>query len=400
MSELLAHKIALDPTNEQIGYFAKACGTARFAYNWALAEWKRQATEWWERGGTGDYPSAYSLSKRLNSIKDDDFPWMREVASVVREAAIIHLGEAYAAFKAGRSRYPRKKRRDDRTAFCGCRNGRDFAVEGRRIKLPRIGWIRMREPLRFEGQLRQVTVVREGHRWFASILVKISTQSTENNGATVGVDLGIKTLATLSTGEVFRGNRQPDFQVRLRRVNKELARRQRGSKRWRKTKTRLARIHARAANTRRDTLHKITTDLTRRFSRIGIENLNVRGMVKNRCLARSISEGSFYEFRRMLEYKSKLYGSEIVVAGRFYPSSKTCSGCGAVRASLTLGERTFQCDDCGFTADRDLNAAINLERLAANSAVAARGELRSGDGREAGVKRGSVKRELGSRQAA
>jgi putative transposase len=217
----------------------------------------------------------------------------------------------------------------------------------------------------------------------------------------VGVDLGVSALATLSSGEVVIGPKAHTASLkRLRRANKALARKRRGSANFRKAKRRLARIHARVANIRRDATHKLTTRLTKTFRRIGIEDLNVRGMAANRCLARSIMDGGFFEFRRQLEYKARLYGSRVVTAGRFYPSSKTCSCCGVIKETLALSQRIFHCDDCGFEAPRDVNAALNLARLAASSVVSACGENRSGVKRKPRVKRSSAKQEVKSMRKA
>ena len=161
-----------------------------------------------------------------------------------------------------------------------------------------------------------------------------------------------------------------------------------------------ARVHARVANIRKDAQHKLTTRLAKTFRVVGIEDLNVRGMVKNRSLARSVSDGGFFEFRRQLEYKCRMYGSTLMVADRWYPSSKTCSCCGVVKDTLALAERTFRCSDCGFEEDRDVNAALNLARYAASSAVSACGEERSGAVRKSRVKRALTKQEEVLRLAA
>ena len=210
----------------------------------------------------------------------------------------------------------------------------------------------------------------------------------------VGVDLGITTLATLSAGPPVLGPRSHAAALkRLRRANKALARKKRFSSNWRKAKRRLARVHARVANVRRDVTHKLTTRLARTYRVIGIEDLNVKGMAANRHLSRAVLDGGFFEFRRQLTYKTRTSGSRLVGADRWFASSKTCSCCGVVKATLALSQRTFACDDCGFEAPRDLNAALNLARLAASSAASACGEPRSGAQRKPRVKRGSVKQE-------
>jgi putative transposase len=385
---LLAHKIALDPNAAQRLYFARAAGTARFAWNWALDEWKRQ----YKAGGK---PSDVSLRRDLNAIKREQFPWMYDVTKAAVQEAIIDLGAAFRAFFEKRAEYPQRKRKDDKPSFCAANECGTFRVDGEQIKLPVIGWVKMREAVRFSGPLKRATVSCEAGRWFVALMVDTEdVKPVVQPQACVGVDLGVSTLATLSTGEAIVGPKSHAAALkRLRRSNKALARKRRGSANFRKAKRRLGRLHTRIASVRRDATHKLTTRLAKTFKVIGIEDLNVRGMVRNRCLARAVSDGGFHEFRRQLTYKAQWYGARVVVADRFYPSSKTCSCCGVIKETLALSQRTFTCDDCGFEAGRDHNAALNLARLAASSAVTACGEPRSGVQRKPRVKRGSAKQE-------
>ena len=385
---LLAHKIALDPNAAQRLYFARAAGTARFAYNWALKEWRRQ----YQAGGK---PSDASLRRELNSIKRERFPWMFDVTKTAPQEAIIDLGMAFRAFFEKRGKYPRPKRKEDRPSFCADCDKRCLRTNGKRIKLPMIGWVKMREEVRFSGPLKRATISCEAGRWFVSLIIETDDVKPVMQPETiVGVDLGVSALATLSTGEVIKGPKAHKVALkRQRRANKALSRKRRGSHNFRKAKARLQRVHRRIAATRRDATHKLTTQLAKTYKIIGIEDLNVRGMASNPRLARSIMDGGFHEFRRQLIYKAALYGARVVIADRWYPSSKTCSCCGVVKETLALSQREFKCDDCGFEAPRDVNAALNLARLAASSAVSACGEPRSGAIRKARVKRGSVKQE-------
>jgi putative transposase len=388
---LLAHKIALDPNAAQRLYFARAAGTARFAYNWALGEWRRQYA-------AGGKPSDVSLRRDLNAIKREQFPWMYDVTKAAVQEAIIDLGTAFRAFFEKRGRYPQFKRKDDRPSFCAANEAGTFRAEDKRIKLPVIGWVKMREAVRFSGPLKRATVSCEAGRWFVSVMVETDdVKPVAHPEPVVGIDLGVFALAALSTGEAVSGPKAHGAALkRLRRANQALARKRRASANFRKAKRRLAKVHRRIAAIRRDATHKLTTRLAKTYAVIGIEDLNVRGMVRNRHLARAVSDGGFHEFRRQITYKARLYGARLVVADRWYPSSKTCSCCGVVKATLDLAERTFRCDHCGFEAPRDLNAALNLARLAASSAVTACGEPRSGVRRKPRVKRGSVKQEEGS----
>lgn len=398
---LIAHRIALDPTNKQRTYFARASGTARFAWNWALAEWQRQYA------ARKDDPSLPQLSdaalrRQLNGLKREQFPWMFDVTKCAAQEAIIDLGAGFRSFFEKRGRYPRFKKKGGRDSFCAANEAGTFRVDGQRIKLPVVGWVRMREAVRFTGKLKRVTVSREADRWFASIMVETDDiKPAEQPKEAVGVDLGVTTLATLSDGDPIPGPKaHKAFLKRLRRTSRSLSRKRKGSVNRRKAKAKLARLHSRIAAVRRDATHKATTMLAKTYRRIGIEDLNVRGMARNRHLARSIMDGGFFEFRRQLDYKARFYGATVVVADRWFPSSKTCSCCGSVKAELALSQRTYHCDTCGHEIDRDLNAACNLERLAASSAVSACGEERSGTVRKPRVKRASAKQEPNSSLAA
>jgi len=212
------------------------------------------------------------------------------------------------------------------------------------------------------------------------------------------VDLGVSALATLSTGETVEGPKPHKALLnRLRRLSRSLSRKQKGSNNRGKAKHKLARLHARIAHIRSDALHKLTTDLTRRFHTIGIEDLNVKGMVKNRHLARSIADMGFFEFRRQLDYKAAMRGGQVVVCDRWFASSKTCSNCGHKLDELALSARHWQCPACGMQHDRDINAALNLRNKAVSSTVSACGEEGAGLGRKPQVKPSSTKQEVNGR---
>lgn len=384
---LMAHRIQLDPNNAQATYFARAAGVARFAYNWALAEWRKA----YEAGGR---PSEAALRRKLNSIKREQFPWMLEVTKNAPQMAIMQLGQAFRNFFAGRARYPkfRKKGVHDRFTL----TNDQCTIDGLRIRIPHLGWVRMREALRFSGGIMSATVSREADRWFVSITVDTQASQppqAENQGA-VGIDLGVLALATLSTGDIINGPKPHKTLLhRLRRLSRSLSRTQKGSNNRRKAKTKLARLHARIGNIRKDALHQLTTDVTRRFSLIGIEDLHVKGMVRNRHLSRAVADMGFAEFRRQLEYKSFMRGCRVVVADRWFASSKTCSCCGTVVETLPLSVREWTCVACGTRHDRDINAAMNLKHMAVSSTASACGEEGAGFGRKTRVKPASMKQE-------
>jgi putative transposase len=396
---LIAHRIALDPNNAQATYFARAAGTARFAYNWALAEWKRRY-EAWKLDNSQPKPSQAALRRQLNALKREQFPWMLEVTKNAPQMAIIQLGDAFKNFFAGRARYPQPRRKGVHDRFTLTND--QFSIDGCRIRIPNLGWVRIRESLRFAGKIMSATVSRVADKWFVSIAVDTQDDShlpkAENQGA-VGVDLGISALATLSTGEPPIPGPKPHKALldRLRRLSRSLSRKQKGSANRNKAKGKLAKLHARIAAIRSDALHQLTTNLTRRFHTIGIEDLNVRGMGRNRHLARSIADMGLFEFRRQLEYKAAMRGGQVVVADRFYPSSKTCSGCGHRLETMPLAVREWTCPSCGACHDRDVNAAINLKNMAVSSTVSACGEEGAGRARKSAVKPASTKQEASGR---
>ena len=395
---ILAHKIALDPNVEQAIYFARACGTARFAWNWALSEWRRQHKE-------GCQPSESVLRKQLNAVKREQFPWMLEVTKVAPQQAIKNLGRAFSNFfndlkkprKQRRFGYPQFKKKGERDSFRADNGPGTFFFDNKRIKLPFIGWVRMREPLRFDGKIMSATVSRVADRWFVSVTVEVTHRIAvrENQAAVGGVDLGVKSLATMSDGSVVEGPKALRSSLKkLKRLSRSLSRKVKGSANRHKAKAKLARLHARISNIRKDGLHKLTKGLVEKFSVIGIEDLNVRGMMANGKLSRAIADMGFYEFRRQLDYKSTMAGTQIVIADRWMPSSKTCSGCGHVVPTLPLSVRDWSCPACGSVHDRDINAAINLKNIAASSVVTACGAESSGDGLAPFAKLSAMKQEL------
>lgn len=376
---LKAHKIRLDSNNRQATYLARAAGTARFAYNWALEEWGRQYQACL-RDPALPKPNEAALRRQLNAIKRVQFPWMLEVTKCAPQMAIMQLGQAFEHFFAKRTSYPtfRCKGVDDRFTL----SNDQFKVDGKRSWIPKLGWVRMRERLRLAGRIVSICISRTADHWYASIIVDTLDERplppSENQGA-VGLDLGVNNLATLSTGEIFAGSKvMRHGKRRLRRLSRSLSRKQKGSRNRAKARRKLARQHARMANIRANDLHQLTTSVTRRYHTIGIEDLNVKGMLRNRCLSRAIADMGFGELRRQLEYKTAWRGGAIVVVDRWYPSSKMCSCCGGKIKTLSLAQRHWDCPACGARHDRDINAAINLRNMAVSSTVAVCGGEGSG----------------------
>jgi putative transposase len=359
---LRAHKIRIFPNKEQETGLKKACGCARKAWNWALSRWE----EIYKAGGK---PSAYGLKKDLNAIKEEQFPWMYESTKTAPEQAILNLGKAYQNFfkglkakrKVGKPKFKSKKSAKDSFYLCNTTQ----RIKSGKLFVPNIsGGIVMSEEVRFQGKIMSYTVSRDVDRWYVSVLVETEVEELPKTGKTVGVDLGIKTLATMSDGTTIENPKCLKKALnKLVRKQRELSRKQKGSKNREKAKTKVAKIHRTVRLARLDVLHQATTKLVRSYDTIVIEDLNVKGMVKNHKLARAISDCGFGMFRVMLENKCKMYGKTLVVADRFFPSSKTCSNCGYKKEELKLSERTFHCENCNFEMDRDRNAAINLEKL-------------------------------------
>jgi putative transposase len=393
-----AFLFALDPTPAQERAFRSHCGAQRFAFNFGvelagkIRAQRAAEYSYGLRGAELTPLSAYDLRRAWNRAKHQVAPWWAENS---KEAYSSGLANAMAAFNNygdswnGRRRGPkiRPPRFKGRRARLSCRfttGAFGLTADRRHVKLPRIGAVRTCESTRKlarkleagTARILAATLSHQRGRWHVSLSVGLPDPQPAPRTAdrVVGVDLGIKSLAVLSTGETIPNPRHLDRALaRLRRAQRSCARR-RGpdrrtraepSNRWRKAKARVAALHVRVANARRDGLHKLTARLVREHDVVVVEDLNVAGMVRSKRLARHISGLGLGEFRRQLTYKAAEAGARVHVADRWYPSSKTCSACGAVRAKLTLAEREFTCPSCGTRLDRDLNAALNLAALAA-----------------------------------
>ncbi len=359
---ILGHKIRLVPSPEQEAYFQRACGTARFTYNWALAAWKREYE-------AGNKPSGRSLKKDFNAIRKAQFPWTYEVHRDCTAGAFDHLQSAFQNFfralkAGGKPGYPAFKKKGRSKDSFSIANDKLQLQEGR-VRIPLLGWVKMREALRFEGEVLGAVVSRRAGQWTVAIQVEGGDlKKARVSEGVVGVDLGLRASATLSTGEVITGPKALWRNLkRLRRLSRRHSRKERGSANGRKAALKLSRLHLRIANIRQDHLHKLSTRLVSENQAVGIEDLHVKGMVRNRKLARAISDEGWSEFRRQLEYKAGLYDTQVVVHDRWLPSSKGCSSCGNVKAALSLSERTYSCDVCGLVIDRDHNAALNLKPI-------------------------------------
>jgi putative transposase len=316
------------------------------------------------------FPTAIDLHRWLVALVKPENPWYyevskcapsREYARPLRyQYALRQLREAWdRCFKkvSGVPRFKKKGRKDNFTL-----DG-SIKVDHFKIKVPIIGWLKTYERLPQGFTPKSVTISRQADRWFISFKIEVEPINMLKSVDCVGVDLGINSLAMLSTGEEFKGAKSyKKLERKLSRLQYRLRHKTLGSSNYKKAQLQIARIHRKIANIRKDTLHKLTTYLSKNHAVIGLEDLNVSGMMASRKLAKAIGDMGFYELGRQLEYKCQLYGSQLVKVDRFYPSSKTCSNCGHINESLSLKERIFKCSECGFECDRDLNASINLEK--------------------------------------
>jgi putative transposase len=397
---------ALDPTDVQVEAFRSHCGAQRFAHNWGLARIRanlgqREAERSYGVADDDLTPavswSAYSLRRDWNAAKDQAAPWWAENSKEAYSSGLANLATALTNWresKTGKRKgrkvgFPHRKTLRRARLTCRFTTG-SFGLgpdrDRRHIQLPRIGLVRTHESTRKLARrveagtatIRSATLSFQRGRWNVSFSVELPdpTPSPRPTRRVVGVDLGIKSLAVLSTGEVVPNPHHLDAALTtLRRMQRACARRRgpdkrtktKPSNRWIKARERVTALHTRVASQRRDGLHKFTTRLVAEHDTIVVENLHVAGMVRNRRLARHLSGLGMGELRRQIEYKAPAVGARILVADRWYPSSKTCSACGVVKAKLRLSERQFVCESCGFKCDRDLNAARSLAALASEA---------------------------------
>jgi putative transposase len=371
-----AFRYEIDPNDRQRTHLAKHAGCARFAYNWGLA--RRQEVF----KHTGSSPNAIALHRELNALKAAGLQWMYEVSKCAPQEALRDLDRAYERFfadikaakagrpqtKVGRPRFKKKGRSRDSFRLTGA-----IRVGQKWVHLPRLGKLRLKETTeKLRGRILGASVSREAGRWFVSLRVEVQKPEPQfRTGAAVGIDLGLLSFAVISDEEhPVQGPKALERGLRKqRRLARCHSRRQKGSRNRKKSARRLARHHRRVANIRRDFLHKLSTRLAKTKPVLVLESLNVAGMLGNRSLARKISDSGWGDFRRQLEYKAHWYGCRLRMAPRFFPSSKTCSGCGAIKDELALSERVYSCDACGLEIDRDRNAALNLARLVAVSST-------------------------------
>ena len=365
-----SHVIRLNVTPEQDTYFRKACGVRRHAFNWALARWK-------EARSRGERVTMRGLRTEFNQIKGKQFPWVYETTKCAPEQAFADLGQAFSNYwrmkreggqpklkhprkdgeEAGFPRFKSKKK--DRLRFYLTND--KFSLDGHTLRVPKLGDVNMTEELRFSGKILNATISYRAGWWFVSIAVEVEHEIPTHNGGSIGIDLGLKTLATLSNGEKFENQKHYRRNVgRIQGLSKGLSRKVEESQNWWKHAKKLARAHYRVASQREDVLHKMSTEVARTYALIGLEDLNTQGMLANHHLAQSVSDASFFEVKRQVLYKAEQYGGYVQLVDRWYASSKTCHHCEWVKKDLTLADRVWICEQCQAANERDFNAALNI----------------------------------------
>jgi putative transposase len=359
-----SYKVELDPTNVQITNMKKNIGAARFAYNWGLSK-KIEAYE--QKIKT---PYYNDLHKELNSMKKSEITWAYECSKCSFQEALVDLDKAFDNFFSnckkgikGKKGFPKfKSKRNDKQTF---RLFGSISIKENTIKLPRIGKVKLKENnyIPRDIRIKQATVSKKSGRWFVSVLTEVEYISLPQNDKIVGVDLGIKTLATCSDGTIFENpkalkNNLNNLKYQQRKLSKKI----KGSKNYEKQKLKVQKIHYRISNIRKDSLHKATSKIINDNQVIVLEDLKISNMMKNQKLAQATSDVGYYEFRRQIVYKAKWNERQVIFVDQFFPSSKLCSSCGSKKEDLKLSDRTYKCD-CGMEMDRDLNAAKNLEQF-------------------------------------
>jgi putative transposase len=356
----LCHKIQIVPSLEQIQYLNKAFGCRRKAYNEALESWKTTYN-------SGEKTNWKNERNKLVARKDEEFPFFKEVSYQVLKNAVEDLGNAFKGLFKKRTKYPKFKSKHKKNSFRIVRE-----VESS-IRFPSVkhfefdkkcGPLKLKEELRFKGTVKQVTISKIADKYFASFMIDVKEHKDYYEQTTsekvTGIDLGISKFATFPDGSyIDKCNALIKHEAKLKKLQRKLSKKKKGSIGRLKAKTKLSKLHYRISCIREDFLHQITTYLTKTYSLIKIEDLNIKGMIKNHKLAKHIAHSSFYRFKEMLSYKAKLRGVSIGLIDRFYPSSKLCSNCGQIKDEMKLSERIYICD-CGFKIDRDHNAAINI----------------------------------------
>lgn len=364
-------KVKLKPTKAQAEFFHKNFGATRFIYNWALERYNKywEENKDKEKKDRAKRPSAYDLRKELNHLKNttEEYAWLKDIDSQSMTYAFARLENAYQRFFVSLSNPPKfKSRRNRRQSYSTNGKASLLLVDANHLRIPKIGSVKFyNRGYLPDVEFKRATISTDGDYFYCSILVDTSPKELpEPTHDSVGIDLGVKTMVTTSHGTTFHLKRNHRLERRIKRAQRVVSRRKKGSNRRERARKRLRILYRKISNQRKDFINKTTSTLVSENQVIRMEDLNVMGMMKNHYLAASIAHASFFEIKRQLTYKCEWYGRSLQLAPRFYPSSQLCSHCGARNKEMkNLNKRTFTCPECGFTLDRDLNAAININNF-------------------------------------
>ena len=355
MKIVKAYQYRIYPNEQQQAALSIQFGHARFVYNWGLAA-RRQA---YRDNGKG--LSYNDLAKALTLMKKFSFAnWLKAADSQVLQQKLKDLDTAYQNFFEGRAKYPQFKGRKARQSI---RYPQRFRVEGKKVYLPKVGWVKSVFHRRMEGEMRSCTVSKtKSGKYFISIHCEVEIEEPKYEGDEIGIDLGLLDFLTASNGEVVPAPRYlRKAEAKLRRLQRRLSRRQKGSKGWQKARLAVARQHEKVAQQRLDFQHKLSYRLVRDNRLLCFENLHIKGLLKNKHLAKAISDAGWSEFVRQCQYKGEWAGCHLEQVGRFFPSSKQCNVCHQINQTLKLSERKWLCLGCGTVHNREQNASINIK---------------------------------------
>ncbi|MEG3936333.1 MULTISPECIES: RNA-guided endonuclease TnpB family protein [unclassified Microcoleus] len=356
---MFAVKRALKLNNNEATLMAKHAGFRRVVFNFGLS----LRTQMYSEGKLTDSKVLNEVKKVLTNHvkKQPEFAWMNQLSSRVYQNALIDLKDAFSRYRLGKAGHPKfASRRNGQSFRVDSSNGKVWLCAGNTIKIPTLGTFRLHEPLECGYVSQTFTISKKGSRWFVSFCVDAERLPVEQSQAAVGIDVGIKYVATLSNQQVFDAPKPLNqAKTKLATLQRKASKQVKGSNNQCKTYNKISRLRAQIACIRSDFLHKLTTPTAKNFKLIKIEDLNIKGMMANHKLAGAISDLGFYEFKRQLDYKCKMYGATLVLVDQWFPSSKTCSNCGT-KKDMPLSIRTFDCPACGISLDRDFNASINI----------------------------------------